>query len=193
MSTGIGGGVICSGHLLLGKEGNAAEIGHAIVNSKSKAKCNCGAFGCWEAYSSGTGVRNRALESLDEGNLNASILMQIVNNDKAKITAKEIFQAARKGDELSSSIIEDCVYYTKVGVGLVNNYYDCSSIYFGGAMMKDKDQIIPQIIEQFKKNPIKFTINHPPKIKITRYNDEIGLRGALALVKYKIDKNQIIS
>ena len=193
MSTGIGGGVICNGHLLLGKEGNAAEIGHALVEPKSMKKCNCGAFGCWEAYSSGTGVRNRALEGLDDGKLNASILMQIVDNDRAKITAKEIFQAAKKGDELSNSIVEDCVYYTKVGVGLVNNYYDCSSIYFGGAMMKDKDQIIPQIIEQFEKNPIKFTINHPPNIKITKYNDEIGLRGALALIKYKIDKNKVIS
>jgi glucokinase len=193
MSTGIGGGVICSGHLLLGKEGNAAEIGHAIVNPTSKAKCNCGAYGCWEAYSSGTGVRNRVIEGLDEGKLDASILMQIVGNDKTKITAKEIFQAAKKGDILSNSIVEDCIYYTKVGVGLVNNYYDCSSIYFGGAMMKDKDQIIPGIIEQFEKNPVKFTINHPPNIKITKFYDEIGLRGALALVKYKIDKNKIIS
>jgi len=193
MSTGIGGGVVCSGHLLLGKEGNAEEIGHAIVNPNSNSKCNCGAYGCWEAYSSGTGVRNRALAGLGEKKLDASILMQIVNNDRSKITAKEIFEAARKGDELSIKIVEDCVYYTKVGVGIVNNYYDCSSIYFGGAMMKDKDQIIPKVIEQFEKNPIKFTINHPPNIKITKYNDEIGLRGALALVKYKIDKNKIIS
>jgi len=193
MSTGIGGGVICSGHLLLGKEGNAAEIGHALVEPKSKFRCNCGAYGCWEAYSSGTGVQNRALDALNEGKLNADLLLQIVDNEISKITAKEIFQAAKKGDELSEKIVEDCVYYTKVGVGLVNNYYDSTSIYFGGAMMKDKDQIIPLIIEQFKKDPIKFTINHPPKIKLTKYKDEIGLRGALALVKYKLEKNKIIS
>jgi len=192
MSTGIGGGVICSGHLLLGKEGNAGEIGHAKVEPKSRFKCNCGAYGCWEAYSSGTGVKNRALDALNEGKLSADILMQIVDNNKNNITAKEIFQAAKKGDELSSKIVEDCVYYTKVGVGLVNNYYDCSSIYFGGAMIKDKDQIIPPIIEQFEKDPIKFTINHPPKIKLTKYQDEIGLRGALALVKYEVEKNKII-
>ncbi len=192
MSTGLGGGVICSGHLLLGKEGNAAEIGHAKVEPKSKFKCNCGAYGCWEAYSSGTGVKNRAFDALNEGKLNADILMQIVNNNKKSITAKEIFQAAKRGDELSKKIVEDCVYYTKVGVGLVNNYYDCTSIYFGGAMIKDKEQIIPSIIEQFEKDPIKFTINHPPKIKLTRYQEEIGLRGALALVKYKTDKNKII-
>jgi len=192
MSTGLGGGVICSGHLLLGKEGNAAEIGHAKVEPKSKFKCNCGAYGCWEAYSSGTGVKNRAFDALNEGKLNADILMQIVDNNKKSITAKEIFQAAKRGDELSKKIVEDCVYYTKVGVGLVNNYYDCTSIYFGGAMIKDKEQIIPPIIEQFEKDPIKFTINHPPKIKLTRYQEEIGLRGALALVKYKTDKNKII-
>ncbi len=74
----------------------------------------------------------------------------------------------------------------------MNNYYDCSSIFFGGAMMKDKEQIIPPLIEQFEKDPIKFTINHPPKIKLTKYRDEIGLRGALALVKYKSENNPIL-
>lgn len=193
MSTGIGGGAICNGHLLLGKEGNAAEVGHGLVEPRSRFKCNCGAYGCWEVFSSGTGVKNRALDALDEGELNAEILMNIIDNNKSKITAKEVFQAARDGDELSKKIVDDCVFYSKVGIGLVNNYYDCRSIYFGGAMMKDKEQIIPELIKQFKEDPIKFTINHPPKIKLTKFKDEIGLRGALALVKYKIEKHKIIS
>jgi glucokinase len=191
MSTGIGGGVICSGHLLLGKEGNAAEVGHALVEPRSNFKCNCGAYGCWEAYSSGTGVKNRALDALNEG-LNADLLMQIVNNDKSKITAKEVFQAARKGDELSKKIVKDCVFYTKVGVGLINNFYDCVSIYFGGAMMNDEEQIIHPLKEQFENNPIQFTLNHPPNIKLTRYREDIGIRGALALVKYKLEKSEIL-
>lgn len=193
MSTGIGGGVICNGHLLLGKEGNAAEIGHALVEPKSLAKCNCGAYGCWEAYSSGTGVRNRALDAINEGALNGDQLLKIVNKDESKITAKEVFQAARNGDELSKKIIDDCVFYTKVGVGLVNSFYDCTSVYFGGAMMKDKEQIIIPLIEQFEKDPIRFTVNHPPNIKLTMYQEEIGLRGALALVKYKVENNRLIS
>lgn len=192
ISTGIGGGVICNGHLLLGKEGNAAEVGHGLVEPRSTVKCNCGAYGCWEAYSSGTGVQSRTINALNEGKYNAKILLETVENDISKITAKEIFQAAREGDDLASKIVNDCVFYTKVGVGLVNNYYDCSSIYFGGAMMKDKDQIIPQLIDQFEEDSLRFTINHPPKIKLTRYTDEIGLRGALTLVKYKMEKNQVV-
>ncbi len=193
MSTGIGGGVICNGHLLYGKEGNAAEVGHGIVDPKSKSQCKCGAYGCWEVFSSGTGVKNRALEFLKEGYLNADVLMKEVENDIDKITAKEIFKAARMGDNLSIKIVSDCIFFSKVGIGLVNNFFDCTTIYFGGAMMKDKEQILPLLIEQFKKDPIKFTINHPPKLKSTKFEDEIGLRGALALVKYKHEKNKILS
>jgi len=193
LSTGVGGGAICNGHLLMGKEGNAVEIGHGIVEPKSSIKCNCGAYGCWEVYSSGTGVRLRAIDALNEGKLKADKLRKIVSDDRSKITAKEVFEAASIGDEMSRKIVDDCIFYTKVGVGLVNNYYDCSSIYFGGAMMKDKGQILPQIIEQFEKEPFKFTINHPPKIKLTRYKDEIGLRGALVYIKYKLEDNPVIS
>ena len=192
MSTGIGGGVICNGRLLLGKDGNAAEVGHGIVNSHSNFQCNCGAFGCWEVYSSGTGVQNRAIDAIKTSTLSSRILVYMIDNDETKITAKIIFQAARGGDKFSKSIVDQCVFYTKVGVGLVNNYYDCSSIYFGGAMMKDSDLILPPLIEQFSTEPILFTINHPPKIKKTGYLEEIGVMGALTLVKYKLEGNPIL-
>jgi len=192
MSTGIGGGAICNGRLLLGKDGNAAEIGHGIVNRHSNFQCNCGAFGCWEVYSSGTGVKNRAIEAIKTSTLSSKILMFMIDKDESKISAKEIFQAAKGGDKFSKSIVEQCVFYTKVGVGLVNNYYDCTSIYFGGSMMKDSDLILKPLIEQFDTEPILFTINHPPRIKKTNYLEEIGLMGALTLVKYKLEGNPII-
>jgi glucokinase len=192
MSTGIGGGVICNGHLLRGKDGNAAEIGHGIVNHLSSFQCNCGAFGCWEVYSSGTGVRNRALEAIKTSNLNSKILMFMVDNDETNITAKELFQAARGGDKFSKSIVDQCIFYTKVGVGLVNNFYDCATIFFGGAMMKDSDLILPPVIEQLKTEPILFTINNPPELKVTKYLDSIGVMGALTLIKYKLEGNPLI-
>ena len=192
ISTGIGGGVICNGRLLLGKDGNAAEIGHGIVEPNSTYQCNCGAYGCWEVFSSGTGVKNRAIERLEETKLNPKILMFIVDNDISKITAKEIFQAARGGDKFSKSIVDQCIFYMKVGIGLVNNFYDCSTIYFGGAMMRDSDMILPPLIEQFEKDPLPFTINNPPKLKVTKYLEDIGVRGALVLIKYKLENNPII-
>ena len=193
MSTGIGGGAICDGHLLFGKEGNAAEIGHSIVEPRSIHQCNCGAHGCWEVYSSGTGIKNRALEAIEKTKLDAKILLHLIDNDLSKITAKEIFQAARGGDQFSKRIINNCIFYTTIGIGLINNFYDCSSIYFGGALMKDHDMILPPIREELKNNAIQFTINHPPRLKVSKYLEEIGIRGALAYVKYKLEGNPMIS
>jgi hypothetical protein len=75
----------------------------------------------------------------------------------------------------------------------VNNHFDCSAIYFGGAMMNDSDLILPPLIEQFSAEPILFTINTPPQLKVTKNLDEIGVMGALTLVKYKLETNPLIS
>ena len=192
ISTGIGGGVICNGHLLLGKDGNAVEIGHGVLEARSPYQCNCGAYGCWEVYSSGTGVKNRALEKIDEMSSSAKILLYMVDNDKTKITAKEVFQAAKGADKFSRMIVDQAIFYSKIGIGLVNNHYDCSAIYFGGAMMNDQSMIIPPIIKQFDEDPVPFTINRPPKLKVTKFLEEIGVRGALVFVKYKLEGNSLL-
>lgn len=193
ISTGVGGGVICNGMLLLGKDGNAAEIGHAKLEPHSETQCNCGAYGCWETLSSGTGVQKRAIKGIEENNLESTILKELIDKDPSKITSKIVFEAAQKGDELSRDIVNKVIYFNKVGVGLVNTYYDCNSIYLGGGMLfGEKDILVPPLVDQFKKDPIKFTINNPPNIKVTSLGDEVGLRGALALVKYKYEKNPVV-
>ncbi|MBY8983138.1 MAG: ROK family protein [Candidatus Lokiarchaeota archaeon] len=193
MSTGIGGGVICNGNLLLGKDGNATEIGHLILQPNSKYLCNCRAYGCWEVFSSGTGIKNRTIDAFHEGKLNGEKLLKLVKNNKSNITAKEVFQAARDGDKLSLKIIDNCVLYSKIGVGSVNNNYDCESIYFGGALIENEEQIITPLRKQFKNDPIKYTVNRPPNIKISKYKSEIGIRGALAYIKYILQKNSVVA
>jgi glucokinase len=193
ISTGVGGGVICNGMLLLGKDGNAAEIGHAILEPKSNIQCNCGAYGCWESICSGTGVIKRAITGIKEGKVDASILLELIDNDTSKITSKIVFEAAKKDDKLAKEIVQKVLYFNKVGVGLVNTYYDCTSIYLGGGMLfGEKEILVPPLIKQFEEDPIKFTINNPPKIKVTSLGDEVGLRGALALVKYKYEKKAVV-
>ena len=49
IGTGVGGGVIINGHLYVGSDGNAAEIGHMIIQPQGH-RCSCGKYGCLEAY-----------------------------------------------------------------------------------------------------------------------------------------------
>lgn len=56
ISSGIGAGVIVDGHLLLGKDGNAHEVGHLVLSYDSSIKCGCGGVGRWEALASGNNL-----------------------------------------------------------------------------------------------------------------------------------------
>ncbi len=63
MSTGIGGGIIANGHLVVGKAFMAGEIGHIVLNPKGPA-CSCGLKGCYEAYCGGRALSIRLQREL---------------------------------------------------------------------------------------------------------------------------------
>jgi len=56
LSTGIGGGAVVNGRLLLGRDGNAGEVGHLHADSTYGVPCGCGHAGHWEGYASGSGM-----------------------------------------------------------------------------------------------------------------------------------------
>ena len=65
LGTGVGGGIIIDGKLFSGSNFAGAEIGHTVIEVDG-AQCSCGRKGCWEAYSSATGLINMTKEKLAE-------------------------------------------------------------------------------------------------------------------------------
>ena len=59
LGTGIGGGIVIDGNLVLGRTGAAGELGHMIVEPNG-TRCNCGGYGCLETYASGPAIRSAA-------------------------------------------------------------------------------------------------------------------------------------
>ena len=56
LGTGVGGGVIIDGKMLVGQNGAGGEIGHLCVNYEETDRCGCGNRGCLEQYASATGI-----------------------------------------------------------------------------------------------------------------------------------------
>lgn len=61
LGTGVGGGIIIDNRLLKGKNGAAGEM-HFKMYPDKRRRCTCGAYDCFEAYASGTGLKITAQE-----------------------------------------------------------------------------------------------------------------------------------
>ena len=79
LGTGVGGGIILDNKLYKGKNGAAGEMHFKMRNDKHR-KCTCGAWDCFEAYASGTGLKKTAEEIT--GNSNITTYDVIENKDR---------------------------------------------------------------------------------------------------------------
>lgn len=66
--TGVGGGIILNNKLYKGKSGAAGEM-HFKMYPDKRRKCTCGAWDCFEIYTSGTGLKITAEEMSGNPNI----------------------------------------------------------------------------------------------------------------------------
>ncbi|MFB0500714.1 MAG: ROK family protein [Candidatus Hadarchaeaceae archaeon] len=180
--TGIGGGAIVDGHLLSGKDGNAVEIGHIVIDYMGELKCGCGKRGHWEAYCSGKNIPNfvrMKLRGISKKKIRDSLLFKNVRGDFSKLSSEILFKSAKCGDDLSFELVEEIGRLNAVGFASVINAYDPSLITVGGSVaLKNKKLVIGPI----KKYVKDYTRNRTPRILITPLGEDVGIYGAIATV-----------
>jgi glucokinase len=169
ISTGIGAGVVAGGALLLGRGGNAAEVGHFIVDTAYNLPCLCGkGKGHWERYASGAGMpvffRHWAHEHGRKIN-------------RASVCAKDIFEAARAGDPPAREFLDEVSKINARGISNVIAAYDPQIITLGGSVTLSNGKIILAGIKKYIDRFLK-----PPVIMITPLGEDISLVGAAAAI-----------
>jgi glucokinase len=103
IGTGIGGGVVVKGELLIGLQESAGEIGHMTIFPNGPL-CNCGNHGCLEALASGPAIAARGADALLRGQ-SAKLKERIKTIDQ--LTARIIAEVAHDGDEAATRILEE--------------------------------------------------------------------------------------
>ncbi|MEM4140173.1 MAG: ROK family protein [Nitrososphaeria archaeon] len=180
ISSGIGGGIFVNNKLLLGKDGNAHEIGHMTIDFEGRLMCGCGKKGHWEAYCSGKNIPNFVrwmAKNFDQNILEKSKIYNRLQN----LEGKEIFDAAKTGDTFSLKVVEEIGRLNAIGFANLTNLYDPELIIIGGAVaLNNREQVLKPILEHVEE----YTINRVPEIKFTKLGDEVGLYGAIAAAFY---------
>jgi glucokinase len=182
LGTGIGGGAIVDGHLLLGKDGNAVEIGHITIDYTGSLKCGCGKSGHWEAYCSGRNIPNfvrMKLREVDGKKVRSSLLFKNMAGDFSKLSSEILFEAAKCGDDLSIELVEEIGRLNAIGFANVINAYDPSLITVGGSVALQNKKLVMNPIKKYVE---RYTRNRIPRIMITPLAEDVSVYGAIAAV-----------
>ncbi len=169
LGTGVGGGIIIDGRAVGGAHGAGGEIGHMTVRTDETEACGCGRKGCLEQYASATGLV-RLAKRYFENNAKESILQG------KEITAKEIFDAAKAGDEAALLITEEFGAY--LGQALVNlaATVDPAVFVIGGGVSKAGNILLDIVKKYFYEHA--FYGNQKTRITLATLGNDAGIYGA---------------
>jgi glucokinase len=170
LSTGIGGGVISGGRLVLGREGNAAEIGHFHVDSTWNLPCGCGATGHWEGYASGRFLPRFFARWCETAGHSPT--------DRGDVSAGEIFSRARAGDPAALGFLGALGVVNGRGISDVIVAYDPSLVILDGSViLRNEDLLLPGLLPHVDR------FLSLPEIRLTALDGLAPLLGASVLAR----------
>ncbi len=175
LGTGVGGGVILGGKLLGGAHGCAGEIGHITVSAPDKKPCTCGKYGCLEQYASATGIVRMANERLHSSQ-EETVLRSI-----EKLTCKDVFDAAKSGDAVAISVLDEVFAYLGEAIASACCVCDPECVIVGGGVSKAGDYLLQGTKKAFLKHI--FHASADTKILLATLGNDAGMYGANRLIK----------
>lgn len=182
LGTGVGGGVIANGNIIRGINGAAGEIGHITSIPFDGAPCNCGKTGCLETIASATGIVRLAETELSNPDLQGQLAE--IFAEKGKVTAKDVFDNARNGDELANKILNEVTFHLGFALANIANTLNPEMIVLGGGVSRAGDILLNRV----KANFSKFTFSaarESTRLSLATLGNDAGVIGAAWLIKNK--------
>jgi glucokinase len=129
LGTGIGGGIVANGELLLGNRWGAGEVGHHQIRPSDGFICTCGKIGCFEAQASGTGLIRHAFAV--EPSFPRSSLLDVARD---KLSSKKIRRAAQAGDRHALAAWNNFIGDLSIGLANIIAFTNPQMIALGGGV-----------------------------------------------------------
>ena len=182
LGTGVGGGVIIDGKIFDGGINCAgAELGHIVIVAGGR-QCSCGRRGCWEAYSSATGLSRMTKEKMNELKLKGipSLLFDEADKD-GKVSARTAFNAMKRGDKHGAMVVDEYIKYLAEGITNIINIFQPEILTIGGGVCNEKEYLTGPLLEIVESE--QYTRNNMNKTKVVTavLGNDAGIIGAAGL------------
>ncbi|MBQ8823767.1 MAG: ROK family protein [Ruminococcus sp.] len=173
LGTGVGGGIIIDGKIYCGSNFGGAEIGHTVI-SVDGPQCTCGRKGCFEVYSSATGLIRMTKEAIAE---NPDSMMK----EEEKISGRTAFDYMRKGDKTAKEVVAKYIKYLAAGITNTINIFQPDVLCIGGGVCNEGDPLLLPMKEIVARE--NYTRNSPKntEIVIAKLGNDAGIIGAAFL------------
>ncbi len=177
LGTGVGAGIVIDGKIYAGSNFAGAEVGHTVIEVDG-AQCSCGRKGCFEAYSSATGLIRMTKEAIAE---NPDCIMAKMAQERGKINARTSFDSMREGDPVAKAVVDKYIKYLAAGITNTINIFQPDVLCIGGGVCNEGDPLLlpmKAIVEKenFARNSEKKT-----EIVIAKLGNDAGIIGAAFL------------
>ena len=163
VGTGIGCGIITSGHMHRGAQGAAGDIGHVRVTG-ADVVCQCGNVGCLEAVASG-GALVRHLAKEDPLMRNARDVVQAVRDRNPRAIAAVRASGRAIGDAMAAAV----------------NFFNPSVMVIGGDVAHAGDELLAGLRETVYSRSLTLA-TRSLEIVTSRLDDQAGVIGAATMV-----------
>ncbi len=181
LGTGVGGGIIEGGKVFKGFNSAAGELGHIVIEVDGR-QCTCGRRGCWETYSSATGLINMTKEKIAEcEKAGRKTLMSELAEQRGKINGRTSFDAMRAGDEAAREVVDLYIKYLASGIASMINIFQPEVLSIGGGVSNEGQYLLDLVIPQVRAQTYGTGLVPETDIRIAELRNDAGIIGAAVL------------
>ena len=182
LGTGLGGGIVLDGKVYSGFNFAGAELGHVVIEKDGK-QCTCGRRGCWETYSSATGLTNMTKEAVLQARKEGrkTKIEELIGGNVDNCNARVAFTAMKQGDELGAEIVDKYISYLACGITNMINIFQPNVLSIGGGVCNEKDYLLVPLKEKIYAETYNKDSSKCTEIKIAELGNDAGIVGAAVL------------
>lgn len=181
LGTGVGGGIIVDGKIYAGSNFGGAEIGHTVVDIHGPL-CTCGRRGCFEVYSSATGLIRLTEEAMER---DPNSLLHKMAAEEGKVSARAAFACMRQGDATAKEVVDFYIRTLATGITNTINIFQPDILCIGGGVCNEGDALLLPVRELVEKEVYTRNSQKNTEIVIAKLGNDAGIIGAAFLGRSK--------